>query len=263
MADTNALMAARSWIVLPTYCEAENLPILLAKIDQCMSGINVLIVDDNSPDGTADVAATIAAARPHLHVIRRPVKTGLGDAYMEGFRIVRAAGADFIVTMDADLSHCPDALPSMFSAVGKARCVVGSRYVKGGMIENWTMDRRLLSWAANNFVRLLFGLRAADCTSGYRLYRHDVIDALIRRRPISQGYSFQVEALTIASDGPSSVIEVPIRFFDRIAGRSKMGIHEIFGGARSLLLLWVKMNFGRALPDTVQNEYESCPTDLT
>lgn len=222
---------------MPTYCEAENLPRLIEAIDNCAPGINILVVDDNSPDGTGDVASSIAESRPGLRLLRRPGKTGLGDAYIEGFRAVLAAGAEFVVSMDADLSHSPETIPAMFAAIDNAGCVVGSRYVDGGSIENWTVDRRILSWTANRFVSLLFAMPVSDCTSAYRLYRREVIEAILEQKTISQGYSFQVEALTIAAKGNHQIVEVPISFAERGAGQSKMGSHEILGGARSLLSL--------------------------
>lgn len=240
------LEMSHCWIVLPTYCEAENLPRLIEAIDTYVPGINILVVDDNSPDGTGDIASSIAEQRPGLHVIRRPAKTGLGDAYIEGFRFVLDSGAEFIVTMDSDLSHQPETIPTMFAAIENAGCVVGSRYVEGGRIENWTMDRRILSWTANRFVSLLFGMPVSDCTSGFRLYRREVIESILEQILISQGYSFMVEALAIAAKGNHRIVEVPIRFAERAAGQSKMGIHEVLGGARSLVSLRFGRNAGRA-----------------
>lgn len=242
---------SRCWIVLPTYCEAGNLPRLIEAIDTYVPGINILVVDDNSPDGTADIASSIAERRPRLQVIRRPAKTGLGDAYIEGFRAVLADGAEFIVTMDSDLSHSPETIPVMFAAIDDAGCVVGSRYVEGGRIENWTVDRRILSWTANRFVSLLFGMPVSDCTSGFRLYCREVIESILEQKPISQGYSFMVEALTIAAKGNHGIVEVPIRFAEREAGKSKMGSHEILGGARSLLSL--RFTGGRVPDQTESN----------
>lgn len=237
MVHPKDLDMSRCWIVLPTYCEVENLPLLIEAIDTYVPGINVLVVDDNSTDGTGDVASSIAERRPGLQVIRRPAKTGLGDAYMEGFRAAMAKGAEFVVTMDGDLSHSPKTIPTMFESMGDAGCVVGSRYVEGGLIEDWTIDRRVLSWAANRFVSLLFGMPVRDCTSGFRLYRREVIESMLEHKTISQGYSFIVEILMIAAKGNHRIVEVPIRFLERVAGESKMGMHEILGGAKSLLSL--------------------------
>ncbi len=225
------------WVVLPTYDERENLPALLESLMGLCVELNVLVVDDNSPDGTGDIAAELAAHNNKIHLMRRLEKRGLGAAYLAGFEYALNAGADVVISMDGDLSHQPEALPSLIEALDGAGCVVGSRYVAGGRIENWPARRRILSAAANRFVRLLFGISVADCTSGYRVYRRSVIEDIVRVSPRSQGYSFLVEALRIAVNGPLPVVESPICFVERKLGRSKMGINEILGGARSLLSL--------------------------
>ena len=249
-------------IVIPTYNEADNIVSLVTTIFRIQPDIHILVVDDNSPDGTGDVASSIAERRPGLQVIRRAAKTGLGDAYIEGFRFVLASGAEFIVTMDSDLSHSPETIPTMFAAIGDAGCVVGSRYVEGGQIENWTVDRRILSWTANRFVSLLFGMPVSDCTSGFRLYRREVIESMLEHKTISQGYSFMVEALTIAAKGNYRIVEVPIRFAERATGQSKMGMHEVLGGARSLLSLRFSRNGGRMRLNTkTTDENETLGSD--
>jgi len=168
------------WVILPTYCEAENLPVMLDRLDALRPELNILIVDDNSPDGTGEIAAEHAAVRPNIRVLRRGSKAGLGAAYLAGFEYALDAGADVVVTMDCDLSHQPEEIPSLVDAISNAGCVVGSRYVAGGRIENWPERRRFLSAAANRFVRLLFSMPIADCTSGYRAYRRDVIKDILR-----------------------------------------------------------------------------------
>jgi dolichol-phosphate mannosyltransferase len=233
------------WVVLPTYCEADNLPVIIDRLRFPDLDVKILVVDDNSPDGTGDIAESIGKQRTDVSVLRRPGKGGLGAAYLAGFCHVLDKGADFVITMDSDLSHSPEALPLLIAAVENVGCVVGSRYVKGGQIKNWPMHRRMLSASANWFVRVLFAMPIQDCTSGYRLYRRQVVEDILRRPPVSQGYSFLVEALKIAVAGRLPVLESPICFVERVSGKSKMGVREIVDGAVRLLSLWVEINFRR------------------
>jgi dolichol-phosphate mannosyltransferase len=237
---------ATYWIILPTYCEVENLPVIIDRLQFNDLDVKILVVDDNSPDGTGDMAETIGRRRRDVHLLRRPSKDGLGSAYLAGFRYVLDKRADFIVTMDSDLSHSPEALPQLVAAGENVGCVIGSRYVAGGSIRNWPVRRKALSAAANYFVRLLFAMTVTDCTSGYRIYRRQVIEDILRRPPTSQGYSFLVEALTIAVAGPLPVVESPICFVERVSGKSKMGLTEIVDGAVRLLSLRLKMSFQKA-----------------
>ena len=251
------------WVILPTYCEADNLPRLLEQLKQPALDINILIVDDNSPDGTGDIAALLEKENPHIHLIRRASKQGLGSAYLTGFVYALDAGADVVVTMDSDLSHDPWALSSLIAALDRAGCVVGSRYVAGGAIENWPVHRRVLSAAANRFVRVLFGMPVNDCTSGYRLYRRQVVEDILRNPPQSQGYSFIVEALFIAIRGPLSVREAPIRFVERISGTSKMGLREIIHGAWRLISLWAEIRLTNSIHMESAGENEKSGLDYT
>lgn len=231
------------WVVLPTYDERENISAMLERLLALEIGLNILVIDDDSPDGTADIAGAFSEKHGNVHLLRRNGKRGLGAAYLTGFECALKAGAEILVSMDADFSHQPETLPSLIEALNGAGCVVGSRYVAGGRIENWPMHRRLLSSAANRFVRLLFRMPISDCTSGYRVYRRSVIEDVVRFSPESQGYSFLVEILRIAAVGPLPVVESPICFVERKFGKSKMALHEILGGARSLLTLRLKMLF--------------------
>lgn len=231
------------WVVLPTYNESENIAALLDRLLGLGIGLDILIVDDNSPDGTGSIVANIAAQNDKVHLMSRTGKRGLGAAYLAGFEWALNAGAEVVVSMDGDFSHQPEALPSLIAALDGAGCVVGSRYVAGGKIENWPARRKILSAAANRFVRLLFRMPIADCTSGYRVYRRSIIEDVVRIAPRSQGYSFLVEILWIAVNGPLPVIESPICFVERQLGTSKMAIKEIIGGMRSLLSLRSKTLF--------------------
>lgn len=226
-----------AWVILPTYCEAENIPILLRKLGECGLGLSILVVDDNSPDGTATIVEEICRTESSIHILKRGQKTSLGQAYLAGFDHVLSRGAKVIVTMDSDLSHDPLVVPTLIDLVGDNACVVGSRYVPGGTIVNWPLRRRLLSSAANWFVRMLFRMPVKDCTSGFRVYSSSIVADILAAKVHSHGYSFQVEALKIAVDSGLGVVESPIRFVERVKGVSKMGIREVIDGVRSLTAL--------------------------
>lgn len=225
------------WVVLPTYCEAENIPVVIAGLKECTLETHILVVDDNSPDNTAGIAEELARRVSHLQILKRQGKTSLGTAYLAGFEFALAHGAEVIVTMDADLSHDPAAVQSLVAELENNACVVGSRYITGGEIVNWPINRRLLSSAANWFVRLLFRMPVKDCTSGFRVYQASVVRDILAANVHSHGYSFQVEALKIAVDSGLGVVESPIRFVERVNGTSKMGFREIVDGVRSLTAL--------------------------
>jgi dolichol-phosphate mannosyltransferase len=226
------------WVVLPTYNEADNLPQMLSALGNLNLDLNVIVVDDASPDGTGDIAAQAASDNPHIHVIRREGERGLGTAYLAGFRYALAGGADAVITMDCDFSHDPGTIPAMVAAFGPAQVVVGSRYVPGGRTENWGLHRKILSATANKFARALFRMPIRDCTSGFRLYGRGVLENAIANRPHSSGYAFLVELLHLTTrQGGVTVQEVPIRFVDRERGSGKMGAREVIDGVRHLLRL--------------------------
>lgn len=212
----------RPFVVVPTYNEAENVPRLVEGIRAHAPGVEVLVVDDSSPDGTAE-----AARRAGAEILVRPRKEGLGAAYRAGLAEALARGGDPVGTMDADLSHDPARLPALLSAAETADVVIGSRYVAGGGIAQWPVGRRLLSAGANRVARLALGPIAHDATSGYRLYRADLLRRLDPATILSDGYSFLVEILYRARRLGARVAEVPIVFTDRRAGRSKIGKREI------------------------------------
>jgi glycosyltransferase involved in cell wall biosynthesis len=233
----------RIWAVLPTYNEAENVAPLLGALLALALDLHVVVVDDASPDGTAEIAAGVARESPRVHVVRREGVRGLGTAYLAGFRRAIDAGADAVLTMDCDFSHDPAAVPSLVAALGSARIVIGSRYAAGGRIENWGLYRKLLSATANRFVRALFRLPVGDCTSGFRLYRAEVLETIPWRRVNSTGYSFLVESLywAMRQGEGARVSEVPICFVDRVRGQSKMGAREVFHGVINLLRLRIDL----------------------
>lgn len=195
----------------------------------------VLAVDDASSDGTGRIAARLAAEEPRFSALHRRGPRGLGGALSEGLRAARRRGFDVVATMDGDLSHDPARLPALLDAAESAQVVIGSRYVPGGRIVNWSSRRRLLSLSANRFVRLLFSLPVRDCTSNFRVYRGHVLDAVPWDRVYSTGYAFLVELLVRAlrADG-ARAIEVPIEFRERAGGCSKLGLREAAHGLRHL-----------------------------
>ena len=213
----------RPLIVLPTYQEAENIERVLRLVRGAVPAADVLVVDDGSPDGTADLADRVGAELGAISVLRRPGKAGLGSAYRAGFRQGLADGHDVLVEMDSDLSHDPEALPELLAALSDdVALVVGSRYVPGGSIPDWSLHRRLLSRWGNRYAALLLGLDVRDATSGFRAYRSDAVGRLDLDRIRADGYGFQIEmAYRIARDG-GRIAEVPISFTDRVLGKSKM-----------------------------------------
>jgi dolichol-phosphate mannosyltransferase len=211
-----------AWVVVPTYNEAENLEALVTAVRAALDG-SILIVDDNSPDGTGRVADALAAAHRGVHVLHRPRKAGLAAAYVAGFRVALAAGADYIFEMDADFSHNPADLPRLLAAAkAGADVVVGSRYMPGGGVENWSVDRQILSRAGGLYARAVLGSTVRDLTGGFKCFRADALRVIGLADLVSGGYSFQVEATFRAERAGLRVEEVPIVFRERRAGKSKM-----------------------------------------
>jgi len=188
----------------------------------------VLVVDDASPDGTGELADKLASADPGVRVLHRERKLGLGSAYEDAFRIGLADGTALFVEMDSDGSHQAQDLDSIVDAArGTGGLAIGSRYMRGGAIVGWPVHRRLLSWAANVYCRILLGLRTRDCTSGFRCYTRDLLANIGLDKVVSQGYSFQIEMVYRAKRLGFPVVEVPIRFEDRVAGASKVSQGEV------------------------------------
>jgi len=209
-------------VVVPTYNERDNIERLVAEILAQDEGIEVLVVDDNSPDGTGEIVDLMAAGNPRLHALHRPGKLGLGSAYCEGFRFVLDKGAEYIVEMDADFSHDPAMLPVFFEKMKDFDLVIGSRYLNGVSVVNWPLRRLILSYFANVYTRFITGLKISDCTGGFKCFRRAVLESIDLSRIKSDGYSFQIEMNYRCAEGGFRIGEIPIIFIDRHAGSSKL-----------------------------------------
>ncbi len=212
----------KTLIIIPTYNELENLPLLLKEIFSYAPEADVLIVDDNSPDGTGKLAEEMGQRNPHVYVLHRPGKLGLGTAYIAGFKYAIHNGYDAAFEMDADFSHDPRYLPDFLRAIGQADLVIGSRYIPGGNTPNWSYIRRLISGSGNIFARFLLGIPVRDCTAGFRCYRREVLQSIDLDTIRSRGYAFQIELTYRALTKGFQIVETPITFMDRRLGTSKM-----------------------------------------
>jgi dolichol-phosphate mannosyltransferase len=215
-------MTERVLVIVPTYNEAENVERILERLRASVPDVHALVVDDGSPDGTGELAEKLAAGDPRLHVLRRTAKTGLGTAYIAGFRWALDRGYDVLVEMDADGSHAPEQLPDLLAALADADLVLGSRYVPGGAVADWPAHRLLLSRFGNRYTRWALRLPLADATGGFRAARAALIERLPFDDVASQGYCFQVDWAWRAVRDGARVTEVPITFTERTFGRSKM-----------------------------------------
>lgn len=222
-------------VVVPTYNERENLEKLHRRLRAVLPEVQLLIVDDNSPDGTGQLAEELAARDPRVRVLHRSGKNGLGAAYLDGFREALDAGAQVVVEMDADGSHQPEQLELLIAALeAGADLALGSRYVPGAELRNWPRRRELLSRAGNAYVRMLLRLPIADATGGYRAYRRGVLEALDLRSVTSQGYCFQVDMVLRSLRAGYRLTEVPITFVEREFGASKMSRAIVFEALRQV-----------------------------
>jgi dolichol-phosphate mannosyltransferase len=226
----------RILVILPTYNEAENVEELSRQVIDQDPRIEVVVVDDHSPDGTGDIVETIQATEPRLHLIRRAGKLGLGTAYLSGFKFGLDRSFDLVFTMDCDFSHNPRYLPDLIELLDRRDMVVGSRYVPGGGIENWPWHRRLLSQFANVYARTLLRVDLRDCTAGFRGYRRRVLETVRPFEIRSSGYSFLEEMAWRVARYGFSIGEAPIVFEQRNAGVSKIESSEIYLAAWYVLL---------------------------
>ncbi len=213
----------RACVCLPTYNERENLEPMLRALGGVLGPDDrVLVIDDNSPDGTGDLADRLAGELRFVDVLHRPRKEGLGPAYLAGFRRALDAGAQLVIEIDCDFSHDPSDVPRLIEAVAEADLVLGSRYVPGGGVENWGLVRRAVSAGGSFYARLLLGVPVRDLTGGFKCFRREVLEAIPLDDVRSRGYAFQIELTYRAIRKGFSVREIPIRFVDRVVGGSKM-----------------------------------------
>jgi len=220
-------MPGPAWLILPTYNEAENLgPLVRAALPvlahAAPEGHRILIVDDNSPDGTGKIADALAAELDAVEVLHRASKDGLGKAYLAGFDTALRGGAGYVLEMDADFSHDPGDIARIFAAAQDADLVLGSRYVKGGGVINWALPRRIVSRAGCYYAQAVLGLRQHDLTGGFKCFRREVLEAIDLPTVQAEGYAFQVELTYRAVNAGFRVVEVPILFSNRLHGKSKM-----------------------------------------
>ena len=227
----------KSVVIVPTFNERENIEILLADLLALPIDLYVIVVDDGSPDGTGELADHWAAKTDRVQVIHRASKLGLGTAYIAGFKRALSAGFDRIMTMDADFSHHPRYIPAMIELSRECDMVIGSRYVKGGGTLNCTFKRRALSRGANMFAKMTLGLRARDCTAGFRCYRHEVLESIELDSIFSNGYSFLIEMIYYVQRRGWQIGEVPIVFEDRRRGKSKISQSEVFRALQTVFRL--------------------------
>ena len=229
---------ARQLVCIPTYNEAGNILALVEQIHLAAPELDVLVIDDASPDGTGDLVRERMLKDAQLEVMDRPGKLGLGTAYMAGFAFGLQKGYSTVTTMDADFSHPPDRIPSLLEAVdGGAHLAIGSRYVPGGAIRGWAINRRILSATANAIARSLLRLRTHDCTGGFRCYSIRAVQFLVTRPLRSSGYSALIELLTRCERAHLSIVERPITFTERTSGKSKISEQEIFRAAATVFRL--------------------------
>ena len=230
-------------IVVPTYNERENIQHLLDQLLSLPYGLDVLVVDDNSPDGTGDLVAARVALDPRVHLLRRPGKMGLGSAYVAGFRFALENGAEFVFEMDADFSHDPQAIGDFLEAAKDADLVLGSRYLHGVTVVHWPLRRLVLSYCANLYTRVITGLPVRDATGGFKCFRRRALAALDLARVNSDGYAFQIEMTYKVWRLGLRIKEIPITFVDRRAGVSKMDRRIVWEAA---WLVW-RLRFMRLM----------------
>jgi dolichol-phosphate mannosyltransferase len=226
---------SRCVVVVPTYNEAENLPELIPQVLAQDSRIEVLVVDDSSPDGTGEIADRLADGEPRVHVLHRAAKEGLGPAYRAGISQALELGADFVVQMDADFSHPPDILPTMLAEIENHDVVLGSRYLSGITVVNWPIERILLSYYGNWYVRTITGLPVSDTTGGFRCVRREMLERMGFERIRSDGYAFQIEMNYRFVKFGGRIKEIPFFFLDRTRGVSKLSVRI---GLEALWVAW-------------------------
>lgn len=229
------------YIVIPTYNEKDNIEKIISKVfDLQIEGINILVVDDNSPDGTGEIVESIKRVNPKVDILHRQEKEGLGKAYIAGFREALGRGAELIFEMDADLSHDPKYIPAILEAAKENDLVLGSRYVKGGGVANWNIARRLISRFGNIYARLVLGVSYKDLTGGFKCYKRKVLETIDLDGLNSLGYNFQIETTYEAHRAGFRIKEVPIIFTERVEGKSKFNLKIMVEGFFKVLTIRFK-----------------------
>jgi dolichol-phosphate mannosyltransferase len=244
----NAANAPRVLVTLCTYKERENLETLIPAIRSALPAADIVVVDDSSPDGTADFVRELSANDPAVHLLLRREKAGLGAATINGFRWGLEQGYDAIVNMDADFSHPPAVLPQLVAGLDRADVVIGSRYIPGGGIEGWPWFRHFMSQGVNVYSRLLLGLKCRDCSGAFRCYRSSLLRQVNFDHFRSQGYAFQEEILYHLKRLGARFEEVPIVFQDRVTGASKINRKEVVRALKDIFLLAIDRLRGRKIP---------------
>jgi dolichol-phosphate mannosyltransferase len=211
-----------AFVIIPTYNERDNLQRLVEQVLQQSPLLRLLVVDDNSPDGTGQLADELSKINERVSVLHRPAKMGLGSAYRDGFRHAMQLGADLLIEMDADFSHDPSVLPIFLDRAVSYDLIIGSRYLNGISVVNWPLRRLMLSYGANWYTRLITGLTIMDCTSGFKCFRRSLIERIDLDHVYSDGYSFQIEMNFKSAELGARILEIPIIFIDRRVGQSKM-----------------------------------------
>ena len=228
----------RPLIVLPTYNEADNIAEILRRVRAVVPQAGILVVDDSSPDGTADIVWAMISEVGQVDILSRPRKSGLGSAYRDGFKWGRTRGFDVLMEMDSDFSHDPADIPRLLKGIDDgADLVIGSRYVPGGEIPHWPWHRRALSKYANRYSAAMLRLGIRDLTAGYRAYRGEMLDRIDLDAVRAEGYGFQVEMTYFVADAGGRIVEVPIKFVDRVRGTSKMSMNIVVE-AMALVTWW-------------------------
>jgi dolichol-phosphate mannosyltransferase len=225
-------------VVIPTYNESDNIANLVSEILALPLGAHVIVVDDNSPDGTGALVDGMASQESRIHAVHRPYKLGLGTAHIAGFRRAFSLDLEPIVTMDADFSHHPRYIPALLAGLERHDVMIGSRYVPGGGTRFFSIQRKILSGVANLFARTALGLRATDCTAGFRAYRREVLESLKLDKIFSDGYSFLIEVLFLCQRQGWQIGEIPIIYEDRRAGMSKISKAEVLKATYTVLRLF-------------------------
>jgi dolichol-phosphate mannosyltransferase len=229
----------KALVIVPTYNEADNVEHLIDEVLKQSPMLEMLIVDDNSPDGTAAIVRRIQETNPKVHMLQRPGKMGLGTAYVVGFKYAIEHGYDFAFEMDADFSHNPEKLPVMLEAMNHCDLVIGSRYISGVNVVNWPLKRLLLSYFANIYTRIITGMPVHDATAGFKCYRRAVLESMNLDAIISNGYAFQIETNFRAWKKGFTLKEIPITFVDRRVGVSKMSKSIVY---EAVFMVW-KLKF--------------------